>query len=391
MISIKRISHICFLIFMMSLLSMMIVPSYAESGDKIAVKTNRLVILDDPSGWVKGWGANSAKGDQVFGEETTIRWYALVMNSSGGVPSINVDTKLYFPNGTLHYSDTKATDNKGFVDFSKDLDNLNQRPYFANSTEGYWQINTSASINNEIIYDNTTFIYDEYGCGKSGPYCHRSFDWQRIGMSNKNFTNGNRWISASKNSPYVRNIDNIHGIYGHGNVNYMPDQILSGECIICHKSYNDTYINASIREYYEPQYPGGVHQNKAGANCTSCHWIYDTNNSVSDMPIKRCYECHNNIINADYIQNDTMSYSYDVIKTTNTVRSHNKEIPCIICHNSGHEIEIKRCQNCHITVPTNHMITEPQYSQYTNNECLSCHIDPHNIKLGCIDCHRLSE
>lgn len=370
----------------MSLLSMMIVPVYADPS-KIIIKTNRLVVLDDPSGWVKGWGANSAKGNQVFGEETTIRWYTLVMNSSGGVSNINVDTKLYFPNGTLYYSNTKTTNNNGFVDFSKDLDNLNQRPYFANSTEGYWQINTSASINNEIIYDNTTFIYDEFGCGKGGYDCHRSQDWPSGWVSNKNFTNGNRWVSVSKNSPYVRNLDIIHGIYGHGNINYMQDQILSGECIICHKSYNDTYKNASIREYYEPQYPGGVHQNKAGANCTSCHWIYDTNNSVSDMPIKKCYECHN-ITNVNYIQNDTMSYSYN---DNNTIRSHNGEILCIMCHNSGHEIEIKRCQNCHVTVPTNHMITEPQFSQLNNSECLSCHIDPHNIKLSCVDCHNIAE
>ncbi|MDP2844905.1 MAG: hypothetical protein Q8N79_02370, partial [Candidatus Methanoperedens sp.] len=61
----------------------------------LKVVTNRQVILDDPSGWV------SSKGDQWKDESTTIRWYVLVLNSSGlAAPGgVNITTYLKKPDG----------------------------------------------------------------------------------------------------------------------------------------------------------------------------------------------------------------------------------------------------------------------------------------------------
>lgn len=356
--------------------------SVPSGSPQMNLTTSRLVVLDDPSGWVNGWGANAAKGNRVLEEETTIRWYALVINSSGrAAAGISVTAQLRLPNGTLHYSGTQNTDSNGYANFFVDLDNMNQRPYNASSTEGYWSINASAVVDSHALDSGAAFIYDEFGCGKSGPACHRSQDWQPSGISIKNFS---LWRGGGKNSPYVQSNDRFHGTSGHGNL--APDpQILGGECMTCHKSYNGTYINFSARQDYEPQYPGGAHDNKIGANCTDCHGIYDTANGVSDMPVKRCYDggCHselnNNLSNLNYTQNDTMGYSYMPLNTTNTVRSHTLQIdiPCIICHGSSHNV----------SKPYNAAGTSNSMTEY--QQCIACHgaYQRHNNSVNCTVCH----
>jgi Cytochrome c7 and related cytochrome c len=353
-------------------------------ASSVVVSTNRMTILDDPSGWVyAGWGSQTARGNQVLGEETTIKWYAFVIDQNGtAVSGATVSTNLRFPNNTVYYSTTGITDDNGTVEFVKNLDNLNQRPYFATITEGYWRVDVSATINGQPISSNTRFVYDEIGCGKSGSGCHRSQDWQpTTGASTKSIINGGTFISPSRNSPYVQNRDKIHGtLEGHGHVDLGSNPpISSGECTTCHRSYNGTYTPGSVRQNSEPQYPGGVHQNQV--NCTECHGTFATepDTMVLDMPVKKCYDCHpqinNNLEIMNYIQDPTNSYSYNPLSTSNTIKGHDGGIPCITCHNNGHNI----------TKPysgSSNAITEYQ-------QCLTCHTtyQNHNGGVDCTVCH----
>lgn len=66
------------------------------------------------------------------------------------------------------------------------------------------------------------------------------------------------------------------------------------------------------------------------------------------------------------------------------------DVQCRTCHNTIHDTKTKNCRDCHTTPPTGHAIKEPQFSQYTVGQCLSCHGDPHAVKSGgerCIECH----
>ncbi len=123
--------------------------SPAQTGGQIQVATNRQVILDDPSGWV------SSVGDQWNDESTTIRWYVLVLNSSGlAVPAgVSVNTYLKYPNGTVFYSAIALTDSNGYANFSANLNNINNiiTPW---NVEGYWSVNATATVNSQSISNN---------------------------------------------------------------------------------------------------------------------------------------------------------------------------------------------------------------------------------------------
>ncbi len=67
------------------------------------------------------------------------------------------------------------------------------------------------------------------------------------------------------------------------------------------------------------------------------------------------------------------------------------DIQCRMCHNAMHNITIKECRNCHTTAPIDHPVGEPLYTQYTQDQCLTCHGDPHRVNAAggeaCIECH----
>lgn len=62
-----------------------------------------------------------------------------------------------------------------------------------------------------------------------------------------------------------------------------------------------------------------------------------------------------------------------------------------MCHNSMHNIITRDCRNCHTTAPVNHPVGEPEFTQYTQSQCSTCHGDPHKIAVAqgenCIKCH----
>lgn len=67
------------------------------------------------------------------------------------------------------------------------------------------------------------------------------------------------------------------------------------------------------------------------------------------------------------------------------------DIQCRMCHDSMHDIKIKKCQDCHTVAPFAHPVSEPSFSEYNSTQCLLCHGDPHKITLAagtdCILCH----
>jgi hypothetical protein len=67
------------------------------------------------------------------------------------------------------------------------------------------------------------------------------------------------------------------------------------------------------------------------------------------------------------------------------------DIQCRMCHSAMHNITIKDCRNCHATAPGNHPVGEPLFTQYTQDQCLTCHGDPHRVSAtggeACIECH----
>ncbi|HEY9206724.1 MAG TPA: cytochrome c3 family protein, partial [Candidatus Methanoperedens sp.] len=106
--------------------------------------------------------------------------------------------------------------------------------------------------------------------------------------------------------------------------------------------------------------------------------------------IPECNNCHNSTAsgkaNTQYeIPNWNPGFAH--VDTNNDGKL---DIQCRMCHNAMHDIITKTCQTCHTTAPANHPVSEPQFSQYTQSQCLSCHGDPHRVTVtggGCIGCH----
>jgi len=120
---------------------------------------------------------------------------------------------------------------------------------------------------------------------------------------------------------------------------------------------------------------------------------------TSNYPIERkpiikipeCKECHNsnaqgNAYTTYDIPNWNPGYAH-----ADTNDDGNLDIQCRMCHNPMHNITVKTCRDCHSIAPTNHVIKEPLFSQYTTSQCIQCHEDPHRVTIGggsCIDCHQ---
>lgn len=132
---------------------------------------------------------------------------------------------------------------------------------------------------------------------------------------------------------------------------------------------------------------GGVLQPPINYTVTSTYPIQG-----KDLPsTPECNTCHNSGSTGG-------AYTKDIIPNWNPGFAHTDtngdgtlDIQCRMCHDSMHNIGIKTCQNCHTTAPTNHPIRDPAFSQYTPDQCLACHGDPHRVTLkggtDCIGCH----
>jgi len=338
----------------------------------IIISTNRFVILDDPSGWVNGWSGNSGVGNQWSGESTTIRWYVLLLNSSrGGSESITVTSTIIFPNGTVAVTKTNTTNSLGIAEFNQNMDNWLQSN--GSVSEGIYTINSSATVNNTSVAAGYKFVYDEWGCGSSGTGCHNSQYWQS--SAEKGPQNANKWASGStQNSPYLHAWDNFHTSSGHGSKGNM----VSGECLTCHRGYDGANRLHISRVTTTPQYSAGIHYGKTGAACTNCHTTFNSGN----MPIKQCYDCHpkknNNLTVKNFTQTATSGFSYRPLTSPN-IKAHSSDqnIPCILCHSGMHNA----------SMPYNITGTSNTYTDY--QQCTFCHnaYNRHNDSVSCTVCH----
>ena len=110
--------------------------------------------------------------------------------------------------------------------------------------------------------------------------------------------------------------------------------------------------------------------------------------------VPECNNCHNSSTtggaNTDYeIPNWNPGFAH-----VDTNDDGSLDIQCRMCHDAIHNIGTNTCQNCHTTAPTGHFVQEPNFSEYTVNQCLECHGDPHKVTGGggsCIACHSIKK
>ncbi len=338
----------------------------------LKVVTNRQAILDDPSGWDGGSTTPSIAnlGNQWSGENTMIRWYVLLMNSSGRpAQNINITSKLLFPNGSIAVTKTSPTNSFGIAEFFQDMDRWLR--FNGSGSEGVYTINaTIITVDNTSVVGNSNFIYDEWGCGSGGSGCHRSQYWQGSGVDSKD---ANTWASGSiQNSPYLHAWDNFHSNSGHGG----KGSIGTGECLTCHRGFDGVDRQHNSRVTATPQYSGGLHNGKANAGCTDCHTTFNS----GTMPIKQCYDCHpkknNNLTVKTFNQTAASGFSYQPL-TDPKIMAHNggQNIACILCHDNGHKIT-----KPYDGIPNN-------YTEY--QQCTNCHntYNRHNDTVSCTVCH----
>ncbi len=342
----------------------------AIGSPQINLTTNRLVILDDPSGWDGGAAGITDRGDQWSGESTTIRWYVLLMNSPGvGAGNITVTSQILFPNGTVAVTKANTTSSFGIAAFDQDMDRWLR--FNGSGSEGTYTIKASTEVDNTPVAGSYNFIYDEWGCGSSGSNCHKSQYWPGGFIDSQvasTFAAG-----SVQNSPYLHAWDNFHSITSHG---FGGGFIGNGECLTCHRGYDGVTRNHSSREQATPQYPAGIHSGKVA--CTGCHSTFNS----GPMPILQCYDCHpirnNNLTVKTFSQTNTSGFSYNPLTDSN-ITAHNagQNIPCIMCHNGMHNV----------SKPYNVTETSNSFTEY--QQCTSCHSarTRHNDSVSCTVCH----
>jgi len=219
-------------------------------GDpQLKLATNRYVILDEPSNW----------GDYWNGEATTIRAYALVLNSSGLPASgIEVNFTLRNPSGTLVDSSLKTTDAHGIASYYFDL---NDKEDYGN-----WTVNASATVSGTPINQSQKFIYNKWGCDN----CHSKSK------------NPGTYGLVTPNSPYMKGYDKVHA-ETKGNKTYHQDKVSDSNCIYCHRSYGSGAAGS--------QYPPDYHNGKKA--CQDCHNNdFTTGNGIPDMRSCNNASCH---------------------------------------------------------------------------------------------------
>jgi hypothetical protein len=109
------------------------------------------------------------------------------------------------------------------------------------------------------------------------------------------------------------------------------------------------------------------------------------------IKIPECNSCHNTegigkAKTTDQIPDWNPGFAHADTNNDGTL-----DVQCRMCHDAMHEITVKDCKNCHATVPVQHPINEPFFSEYTPAQCLECHGDPHRVTSAggtdCIACH----
>jgi hypothetical protein len=349
--------------------------SAAMAQSQILISPNRYVVLDDPNAGTKApgffnpadvrggnWGSN-----YWYGESTTIRAVAMVINDPGTpLSGITITFRLKNPAGTLINTTTSATDNKGLAYY---LFDLNSRNYW-----GYWTIEADATVNTENVINITSFALNWWGCAQ----CHDN----KVDSGGMTRTFG----SYASKSYYTIGAD-FHRNPKEGD---HSTAMARGACTVCHQSYNGTATNwrfssdspnIASRSEYSPDW----HKNKIA--CQGCHKGSNVTNTRAE--VTGCYDtagCHpkknNNLTGINSTTGYAVGGNYRTIYSfipANTAKAHNgsTSIPCIVCHDAGHNI----------SKPFNTSSTSNTFTEY--QQCIVCHsgLQQHNNNLSCTVCH----
>lgn len=364
-------------LFIVGLITLFVLTStgvaFAQES-QIIITPNRFVVLDDPNAGTKApgfydpmdvrgrsWGSNYWSG-----ESTTIRASAQVLRGSGAPQSgVTVTFTLKNPGTTVKNTAQSTTDNKGIAYYSFDLNGQN---YW-----GYWTIEANATVSGVSIIDRSSFALNWWGCTQ----CH--------GSENP----GNWGTKYTPKSYYTMGYDFHRSQSKSKHTEAMSD----GTCIICHTMYNGTPVNwrfSGNTPNINPDNEYSPDWHKGKAKCQDCHAGSNTSTTPQgkNPEIAGCYDtagCHakknNNVSNilstTGYAVGGNYRINYSFIPNY-AVKAHNSSsIPCITCHNAGHNI----------TKPYNTTATSNSYTEY--QQCTACHqtYTRHNDNVSCTVCH----
>ncbi len=362
----------------MSNVNILLTPTPPSAGGKILVATNRYVILDD-------WTTASSNGTGFFkpttthtanswtGINTNINATAFFIDDKGSPLSGRVITfNLYMPNGT-EYTPARinATTNAyGLANFSFDMD---ARNYYGN-----WTVKAS----NGNLNDNTSFIYNWWGCGMSG--------------CNSGHTGSNPAGTMAKNSPYMGGRETISQTGTHTSATL--------NCTNCHQSFDGNPGALTSGGANHGINTKDVHRNLtcSDPNCHQASSVHSTNAVIGS-----CFNttvCHTPANRSDISGKSTLNNSNKAIAHSEysenngtdfngTFHTPNSTVPCIICHGPMHNItkpdetqrfirnsntEDSQCKTCHTSN------TEHNSSNTTSGgvNCTLCHSDDvHDIQV----------
>ncbi len=364
-------------------------PAEAASNDAVLLlNLSRYVVLDDPH----SGQADTANGfsnppqnwanNYWYGESTTIRGYALLVNSSGGVPNVDVTFTVKKPDGSIAYSITIKTNSSGLATFSFDLDEQN---YY-----GYWTVEANTTVNGKTLTASQRFIYNWWGCVR----CHGD-----SGVGSGADISG--WNAGGEHkSPYTMGYNrNGNSFHMDPRVGMHADVMVNGWCSACHNGYDGTHVQGEWNDtQMTTQYPSGIHNNKKA--CQDCHVNADAGNQ--DAEIAGCYDtagCHAQkntklteiFTTTGYSVGGTYKTIYSLDTTTGQPKKAHtpaETVPCINCHGPAHMLskpynaswtsnnytEDEQCLTCHIG-RGKHSTSNPVY-------CTACHSqDVHNISI----------
>jgi hypothetical protein len=177
--------------------------------------------------------------------------------------------------------------------------------------------------------------------------------------------------------------------YG-GDVRVVPDPLALAEPVEieanreCNECHDDAAVSIAVG--------GGPH---ADFDCTACHTVHppdvegvvvpscmECHESHSEtMTETSCVECHAGHDVSKAVHTATMPDSYcapchgDVFDTLQASRSLHMGVKCVLCHQSEHAAEPKKCEYCHRG-------THPQHVMQSPDRCGECHNTAHDIEDG---------
>ncbi len=96
------------------------------------------------------------------------------------------------------------------------------------------------------------------------------------------------------------------------------------------------------------------------------------------IQIPECNTCHNPGGSGKAFTNELI-LDWDGFAHVDTNLDAIGDIQCRMCHDPMHDIKIKNCRVCHARAPIGHPVSDPSFSYYTWEQCLSCHGDPHIV------------